>query len=419
MRRTLPLLLLALLLPGAPPRAQEAPPPARELTLANETERLVQQIYLYPVGAAEPGADRLGNAVLPPRATLRLALGRTGSCGWEARLVFEDGGVEQRRVDICRSHPRVTFSESGPRRDLVVVNDHDIELRELYLLPANARPGAAPATDRLGTSTVAPGASHPLRLRGADCIFDLRAVFADDSEETRPRVNICHSPRLAFGDASLPLREATLRNQARLTLREVYARPAGTEAWGADRLGSATLEPKAEFRLRLRRQECRFDLRAVFENEREELHPDLDLCAPGASVSLAGLPPGSETRRLLVENASGHAVAALHLVPAESGDWGDNLLTAPLAPEARQQLSLTAGCAADIRVVYVPGSAAEERRGLDLCAGQALRLRPGWTLAARLDQDPPPAEAPPPASDTPPAAPPPEAAPADEAPGRP
>jgi hypothetical protein len=393
----MPRLILALLLLLAPPTlAQEAQParegvvaPAREGVVANDTERLMQEIYLYPVGGAEAGPDRLANAVLPPRATLRITLPRGQACNYEVRVVFDDGADDRRRMDVCRT-PRVAFTDSGPRRDLAVVNDSDLELRELYLWPSTARVPDS-GTDRLGTRTVPAGETLPLRLRGVtECVFDLRAVFADDSEEKRQRVDLCRTPRLAFGDPSLPMRQASVANRARVTVRELYARALGQEGWGADRLGSGTLEPRADFALRIRSRDCRFDLRAVYENDREEVQPGLDLCRTQA-VELAGPGPAvpGELRRLLLVNGYRRIISQIFLIAPDPDDWGeDQLGDATLAPGARQEVSVTSGCTVDLRIVF-DTDAAEERRGIDLCANSLVLLRPGWTVAERLDAEAP------------------------------
>lgn len=394
-RLTLALLLaLAALAPASAPAVAQEGQPAREVVIANDTERLMQEIYVYPVGATDPGRDRLASAVLPPRATLRIPLPRGQACGFEVRVVFDDGADDRRRLDICRT-ARATFTDTGPRRDLAVVNDSDVELRELYLWPSAARV-ADSGTDRLGTRTVPPGETLQLRLRGtADCAFDLRAVFADETEESRHRVDLCRTPRLGFGDPSLPVRQASIANRARFTVRELYARAMGREAWGADRLGSATLDPRAEFPLRIRSRDCRFDLRAVYENDREEVQPGLDLCR-AAQVELAGPGPAmpGELRRLLLVNAYGRAISQVFLIAPDPDDWGeDQLGDATLAPGARQEVSVTSGCQVDLRIVF-DSTAAEERRGIDLCANSLVLLRPGWTVAERLDAAEPLAAAP-------------------------
>ncbi|RYJ00952.1 MAG: hypothetical protein EON47_12280, partial [Acetobacteraceae bacterium] len=141
MRRVI---LAGLLMLGGPAwgQAPAAPPAAavREATVANETDRSLQELYIFRPGAEQEGPDRLGSNVLPPRATLRVTLGRTRDCAFEVRATFEGGDEMRRRLDVCRN-PRVTFADTGPRREVEVVNQSDEGLRELYL----AAPGTRPA----------------------------------------------------------------------------------------------------------------------------------------------------------------------------------------------------------------------------------------------------------------------------------
>ncbi|MDB5372513.1 MAG: hypothetical protein JWP04_1155 [Belnapia sp.] len=399
MRRLMMAAMLALPGMGLGPASAQVPPAsppapaAREAVVANDTDRSLQELYVFRPGAAQEGPDRLGANVLPPRATLRVALGRTRDCAFEVRAVFDGGEEMRRRVDVCRN-ARVAFADTGPRREVEVVNQTDQSLQELYLAPSGSRPRAPrPAqprsgdwgADRLGSTTVAAGESFKLRLRGTqDCVFDIRAVFADEVEETRDRQDLCRSPRLAFGDAALPLREAVVTNRGRRTLRELYARTPGRDAWGADRLGAAMVEPRAEFHLRLRGRDCTYDLRAVFDDDREEVQRDLDLCAIQAIGF--GMPVVTEggPRRVTLVNGFDRTVQQVFLSPAEDRNWGeDGLGDAVLAPGGRHVVSLEGGCRADLRIVFET-SAAEERRDIDICATTIIALRPGWTLDERL-----------------------------------
>ncbi len=407
MRRVMLAAMLMLAPSLAPAWAQSSPaiPAMREAVVANETDRSLQELYIFRPGASEEGPDRLGANVLPPRATLRVALGRTRDCTFEVRATFDGGDEMRRRVDLCRS-PRVTFADTGPRREVEVVNQTDQILQELYLAAPGSRPAGrmrvgAWGPDRLGSETVPTGETLRLRLRNLPgCVFDIRAVFADAAEEVRERQDICRTPRLTFGDAGVPLREAVVTNRGGSTLRELYARIAGgaandRDAWGADRLGSAMVEPRAEFRLRLRGQGCAWDLRAVFDDDREEVRRGVDLCAaPAQAFGLSVVPPeGAVVHRVTLVNGFGHAVQQVFLSPAESQDWGaDALGDAVLASGTRQEVTMTGSCWADLRIVFGT-SAAEERRGIDICADHTIALRPGWTLADRLG---PAAEAAPP-----------------------
>ena len=383
--------LLALAAPAAAQlEGEEAPRPAqrvpaREAVVANNTDRVLRELYVHPADSEDRGPDRLGTGVLPQRATLRVPLDRRargGGCAYQAVAVFEDGEEERRRFDVCRS-PRAVFADTGPVREVEVQNDTDHAIRELYLAPPGSRERGR---DRLGSETVAAGDSLRLRLRGvasAACVFDVRAVFADDTEEARERVDVCRARRLAFGDATAPVREVPLVNRGRAAIRELYARPAGAAAgWGADRLGSAVLGARDSFRLRVRSRACVFDLRAVSANDREEVRDGVDLCAVQGVVF--GERPDEAPRRVVLLNNHGRTVRQAFLAPTKTGEWGEDTLgTAVLAPGARYEATFEGGCHADLRVVF-DTEAAEERRGIDICADTVVALRPGWTVNERL-----------------------------------
>src|SRR5829696_7626766 len=97
---------------AAQPAGEDAAPrpaprgPAREATIANDTDRALRELFVHPVGSEDRGPDRLGNGVLPPRASLRVRLDRRSACSWQAVAVFEDGEEERRRFDACRGAPR-------------------------------------------------------------------------------------------------------------------------------------------------------------------------------------------------------------------------------------------------------------------------------------------------------------------------
>lgn len=401
LRAVLPVLaaLLAFLaLPRA--EAQQAAPGgdgrAREITVANETDRTLQQLFVWRAGTPDQGADRLGADVLPPRASLRVPLGRVRNCNWEVRGIFEDGEEIRRRIDACRTS-RAVLAETGPRREVEVMNDSELELRELYLWPPGAREEGA---DRLGNAVVPPGETFRLRLRGESargCAFELRAVFADDSEERRERLDLCRAPRIAFGDPDLPLREVPVLNRARRTLRELYAAPSGEErreerAWGPDRLGSSVIAPRESFRLRVRSRGCAFDLRGVFDDDRDEVQRNIDLCVVQGVVF--GDQPVAPPRQVTLVNAHRRTIQQAFLSSTESQDWGEDVLgTGVLRPGARFETETALPCRVDVRIVF-DTNAAEERRDLDSCATPTLVLRPGWTVedaAAEKGPEPVPA----------------------------
>ena len=278
--------------------------------------------------------------MLPPRATLRVTLGRTRDCAFEVRATFEGGDEMRRRVDLCRN-PRVAFADTGPRREVEVVNQSDQGLRELYLAAPGTAGGAG--NDAGGRTGWAARSSRPAIPCGCGCATCPAAssISAPSStmrvEEVRERQDICRMPRLAFGDSGLPLREVTVTNAGGRTLRELYARTAGgaadSDAWGGDRLGSSMVEPRADFRLRLRGAGCAWDLRAVFDDDREEVQRGLDVCAAPAVPSAGPRWPRAATRQVTLVNGFSQPVQQAFVSPAESDSWGPDVLgDAVLAP---------------------------------------------------------------------------------------
>ncbi|MXP62370.1 hypothetical protein E0493_03255 [Roseomonas sp. M0104] len=384
------------------PSAASQRPATREVVVANELGLSLSELYVTPAGSVEPGTDRLEGDTLPNGATLRVSLGRQRLCLFDLRAVLADGSEEEKRgVDICRNG-RVVFGDpSLPLREATVVNDTDLAMRELYAMPAGA-PQRGP--DRLASETVPAEGSVTLRLgRARACLYDVTAVFEDDSVQERRRVDLCRRSRVAFGDPSIPWREAEVVNGNDHAIRNLYAATgapgaerAGATSWGTDRLGSATIEPGARLRLRLRSRTCQVDLRAVYDDETAEEKLNTDLCTqPRVVFDGSGIPRQPERSFILV-NREPAPLQEVYASGVDDSDWGGNRLEAPpLERGGRAELVLRSACEIDLRVVFANGGA-EERRGLNICDNGLVVLRPGWTLAERLDQGAGPVEPGPP-----------------------
>lgn len=400
----------------APPSAQQRPAERaqeREVVVANELGIGLREIYVFPSGSLEPGQDRLGLDTLPSGATLRIPLGRQRLCLFDLRGVLTDGSTEERRgVDLCRNS-RVTFGDpSAPLREARVTNDTDLAMRELYAMPSGA---GMRGPDRLGAELVAPEQDFRLRLgRARECLYDLTAVFEDDSVEERARVDLCRRNHVTFGDPSIPWREAEVENGSARSIRNLYvARPAAQpvperegpererpererpERWGPDRLGADLLEPGESFRLRLRSRACQVELRAVYDDEAAE-EKSADLCETRRLVFDGSGIPRAPERAVTVVNRHGATVQEVYASPINDTDWGEDRLNgAPLERNNRAEVVLRSGCEIDLRIVFGNGGA-EERRGLNICETGLIVLRPGWTLSERLDQGAGPIEPGPP-----------------------
>lgn len=355
--------------PGAPPPTARPPAPAtqdRDILLRNNSQSTIRELYLWNPPAREQGPDRLGADVVRPGATYQLRLG-VGACQMELRAVFEDGGVETRPLlNVCAERELVLDDRNV--RAVELVNNTDLELMQLFL----SRPGVV-GPDRLGAATVPGSDSFNIRLRGeTECQFEARAVFRGSREESRQNVNICTTPRIAFGDAAVPLREVNVANRSSRVLRELYA-TAGPGEWGGDRLGTTVLNPGQSFLLRIRNTACRVRLRAIFADNRAEERLDVDICA-GQEIVFA------PAQRLTLIHAHGRPVREAYLSGVQDTDWGENLLGArPIAVGERRELGTDSGCQADLRVVFDNGNS-EEARNVNICERREITLRPGWVV---------------------------------------
>lgn len=186
-------------------------------------------------------------------------------------------------------------------------------------------------------------------------------------------------------------RSVLVRNQTDWSIVELYASPQSSESWGQDRLGDDQLGAGGQRPLRLgRMRDCGFDLLAIYDNLRREERRGVDLCHARDIVfdgSHASMPidPAGPDHTITLANDSRMPIQQLFLSPPDAAQWGDDrLTTAAISVGEQRALHYQGGCTADVRVVFA-NRAAEERRGLDLCAFPTLHITPGWTTQDRPD----------------------------------
>jgi hypothetical protein len=386
------LAVLAGLLLAGPAPAQQPQPPNRDVTVQNETDMVLRELYLAAPGAAERGPDRLGAETVSPGANLRIRLGRTRDCAFDVTAVYADGSEEvRRRVDICRTPRLVLGDPSIPWREVAVANRSSVLLRELYARP---RGPAAWGPDRLGAEVIDPGAEFRLRLRSRDCVFDLRAVYGDEREEVKERQDLCANRSIAFDRSGIPRgprRSATLANRHLATVQEIYVSSSAESDWGPDRLGSRTL-PIGEDSTAEWEGACEVDIRIVFPNGGAEERRELDACEnprivlrPGwvlaTEVGEEGPVPSPEAERtapggLRLRNAGPLPIIEVYAAPP-GAPRGEDRLGADILPIG-ETLEVTPpdanACAADLVVVFRDGREVT-RPGVDLCTGEEIEVR--------------------------------------------
>jgi hypothetical protein len=196
---------------------------------------------------------------------------------------------------------------------------------------------------------------------------------------------VAEAPRAPRGGAVL--RELTVINRGGQPAHELRVSPSESDQWGDDRLGDDTLPAGGSFRVRLgRTRDCRFDVQLIYEDSGREEQRGVDVCHRRSVVFDRGgvvMPPEpfAVDHLVTLENRAGRRIEQVFISPGTADRWGDDL--APpggVAPGEPGAVSYRGGCVADLRVVY-DNRAAEERRGLDICAAPALVIAPGWTVA--------------------------------------
>jgi hypothetical protein len=377
---------LCLALPTHAALAQGTPPVReREASIVNQSGQTLRELYAAPPGAEDFGPDLLGADTVPDRGTFRARIAGA-ACDLEFRAVYQDGTEERRRHNICRNR-RVQFGDpSIPVREATLRNETDTVLMQLFALPPGAE-GRGP--DRLGENVVEPGRELRIRLgRTRDCVFDVTAVFEDGEEERRAGLNLCREPRVVLGDPAAPRREARVTNASDRTIREFYASARAPAAWGPDRLGVDVLPPGSGVTLRLRGQACLWDMRAVYDDDAEETKPGIDLCTVREVAFDGSGAPRAPERRVTLVNRHGAMIQEVYLSAPSEEDWGPDRLGEEVLPQGERR-AVTARlreCEADLRIVFEDRRASEERAGINLCEVATIVLRPGWTLADRLDE---------------------------------
>lgn len=190
-----------------------------------------------------------------------------------------------------------------------------------------------------------------------------------------------------------PERDAVIVNRAHRPVQEIYISPANVDEWGEERLGDHRIAPGESTRIRLGHlHDCAFDVQAVYDDASEEERHGVDLCRTrlvtfdGSGVVRPKVSKGA-SHRVTLANAAARPIQQVFVSPADSGDWGADLLADSVSVASQADISYRGACIADMRVVF-DNRSAEERRGLDLCAMGGVVIQPGWTTTDTLTVPP-------------------------------
>ena len=193
---------IACVLALARPAVAQEPQAEREITVLNHSQKVINEIYISPATSDQWGADWLGEHTIGVGGSQRLRLGRTRTCVFDAKVIYEDASREENRgVNIC--HTRViAFDGSGAtmppetaaEHEVTLVNNAPRPIQQVYLSPAEA---AQWGDDRLANSSLSVADRIRLVWRG-DCVVDLRIVFDNRAAEERRGVDVCSTPVLSI-----------------------------------------------------------------------------------------------------------------------------------------------------------------------------------------------------------------------------
>lgn len=392
-----------------------------EVTVVNRAQSTLQYLYVTPVTDTNWGDDRLGSETVRANARFRFRLEGGAQCRYDVRAVFENG-VEEARLgaNLCQraeialtgraSTSAADLARPGPVALFVVRNRTDTTLQVLRLTDANGQDGE----DILGATVIEAGHSYTGRFaRSAGCVYGLTATFDGTGDRNIPQQNLCENREVVFdasaasGQAGAPgaqqgeQMEFSVVNRSSVVIQYLYVRPAGASGWGRDRLGNETIAARDAFTVRMPRgPSCQYDIRAVFDNNQEDVRNGVDLCQTREHlVSGPALATGRGDRKqrpdaragrpVIVEvtvlNEGASPIESLFISSSKLSTWGDDLLNGSrIAVGARHSARVERDdqCNFDFRIVY-QGGREERRMRHNICERRELAF--GGPNAFRID----------------------------------
>lgn len=170
----------------------------RNVRIINETGSTMVEFYASNVGADTWEEDILGRDVLPSNDSIMMNIDDgTGYCLYDFKAVFADGDVvTDERIDVCEissyrfSSGRSSTPSRGLNRQVRIINETRWTMVEFYASNVDADTWEE---DILGYDVLPAGESVMINIDDGTgyCMYDFRAVFADDDVLVRKRINVC------------------------------------------------------------------------------------------------------------------------------------------------------------------------------------------------------------------------------------
>ena len=200
------LAVLGVLALAAAGRAETVPfvqdPPERDVTVFNRSQHSINELYVSPSSSDQWGEDRLGDRTLAVGGSLRVRLGRSRECLFDAKVIYEDASREEHRgVNLCRTRQlgfdgsaATAAPETGVEHVVTLADNTPRPIQQVFISPAEA---AQWGDDRLGNGSISVGDRREVSWRG-DCVVDLRVVFENRAAEERRAIDLCGTPALSI-----------------------------------------------------------------------------------------------------------------------------------------------------------------------------------------------------------------------------
>lgn len=149
----------------------------------------------------------------------------------------------------------------------------------------------------------------------------------------------------------------------------LYVSPESSGDWEEDVLGEDVLLAGDDIRINLYGyDECMFDIKAVYDNDEEEISWDVNVCID--DVEFYGVESDVEADKyVVVSNYSNRDIFYLYVSPESSGDWEDDILGEDVllaGDDITINLYGYDECTFDIKAVY-DNDETEIRWDVDVC----------------------------------------------------
>ena len=181
--------------------------------------------------------------------------------------------------------------------------------------------------------------------------------------------------------------ETVVINRADITMQNLYVTPIDNGGWGEDRLGSEVLNIGRRQRLRLNTaQQCRYDVRAVFNDGREETRFGVDFCQrPELTLEGRSETSAQDLQRqgpvglFVVRNRSGNTLQTLKLTSAD-GEESDDILIASVLNEGATftgRFTRSEGCTYDVTATFDGDAEEQTLQQRNLCTNREVVFQAG------------------------------------------